>query len=582
MLRRVLLISLAASAGMMLTPHVLRAQLPSVEEPPTMYVPIGPTSQMERDRRESLYQYALGVLCERDDRLLEALTAFEKAARLDPRAAGVFKAQVPLLLALERAGDAIAAARKTLDLDPADYEVWHLYARLLKEMNKLPEARDALLRGLAVPAVKEELDVLQQMTFDLALIHEAAENYPAAGDAYSEAAKILDHPDAFLDRGHLTRERIVQRVAEIHERAGRMYTKARQYEKALAAYRLAQEHSPELAGRLNYYLAQIFHDKKEPAEALQHIEAYLRLQPQGLEAYEMKIALLRELNRAAEIAPWLEQALKNDSYNVGLKVLLARQLVDAKQTERAEKLFLELAVDHPSPDLYVGLFRPYPEGPQRGNIKALALLDRTLEEARARPPIPGRAAQAKAMLMAARQDADLAKALILAGGRASLSLVLHADTYLLLAALAEHHRDTTEAEYFFRRALKGAAPENELLAYGGLLRLYWKANKLDEIVQLCREGQPRAQVDNQVLLYSEMAKALVKKGKIDEALEAADRASALASLADRLALSCLRVRLLTHAERYDRAEAECQRLLKQHNQPGEQLEIRYLLASVYS
>src|SRR5262249_56946457 len=105
---------------------------------------------------------------------------------------------------------------------------------------------------------------------------------------------------------------------------------------------------------------------------------------------------------------------------------------------------------------------------------------------------------------------------------------------------------------------------------------------LDEIVQLCREGQPRAQVDNQVLLYSEMAKALVKKGKIDEALEAADRASALASLADRLALSCLRVRLLTHAERYDRAEADCQRLLKQHNQPGEQLEIRYLLASVYS
>ena len=147
----------------------------------------------------------LGLLCEREDRLLEALKAFDKAAHLDANAAGVFKAQVPLLLALERTGDALAAARKTLELDPSDYEVWHLYARLLKDMNKLPEAREALRRALAVPAVKEQIDVLEQMTFDLALVHEAAEEYLAAGDAFCEAARILDHPDAFLDRGNLTR-----------------------------------------------------------------------------------------------------------------------------------------------------------------------------------------------------------------------------------------------------------------------------------------------------------------------------------------------------------------------------------------
>jgi tetratricopeptide (TPR) repeat protein len=210
------------------------------------------------------------------------------------------------------------------------------------------------------------------------------------------------------------------------------------------------------------------------------------------------------------------------------------------------------------------------------------MLDRTLDEARQRPPIPGRAAQAKAMIAAARQDADLAKALVHAGGRASLNLALRPDTHLLLAALADHYNEVTEAEYFFRKALKDVTSENELLVYGGFLRLLWKNNKTDEIIQLCREGTTRVQAANQVLLYSDLAKALARNGKLPESLEAADRALALANPEDRLALRCLRVRLLIFAERYDRAEAECLGLLKLHGQPGEILEIRYLLSSVYS
>src|SRR4051812_16846378 len=92
------------------------------DDRPKVFVPKTPPTQKELDRRAALYQYAWGLLCEREDRLLEALKAFEKAAALDPEAAAVFKAQVPILLALDRITDAQLMLRKVLDLAPDDHE----------------------------------------------------------------------------------------------------------------------------------------------------------------------------------------------------------------------------------------------------------------------------------------------------------------------------------------------------------------------------------------------------------------------------------------------------------------------------
>ena len=44
----------------------------------------------------------------------------------------------------------------------------------------------------------------------------------------------------------------------------------------------------------------------------------------------------------------------------------------------------------------------------------------------------------------------------------------------------------------------------------------------------------------------------------------------------------LRVRILTMAKRFDKAEAECQTMLKDFSRPGEILEARYVLSGVYS
>src|SRR5438309_748240 len=105
--------SVAARAGLLLLAAVLgaaaplHAQSPPAEDRPTPFVPLRPLTRQDLDRREALKLYALGLLCEREDRLLEALRSFEKAAQLSPQAAPVFKALVPLYLALDRGTDAL-------------------------------------------------------------------------------------------------------------------------------------------------------------------------------------------------------------------------------------------------------------------------------------------------------------------------------------------------------------------------------------------------------------------------------------------------------------------------------------------
>src|SRR5947209_19252096 len=76
-----------------------------------LFVPRRPATRQELNRREAVKQYATGLLCQRDDQLLEAMRCFERARALDPDAAPVHKALIPLYQAVERPADARAACR---------------------------------------------------------------------------------------------------------------------------------------------------------------------------------------------------------------------------------------------------------------------------------------------------------------------------------------------------------------------------------------------------------------------------------------------------------------------------------------
>ena len=76
--------------------------------------------------------------------------------------------------------------------------------------------------------------------------------------------------------------------------------------------------------------------------------------------------------------------------------------------------------------------------------------------------------------------------------------------------------------------------------------------------------------------------ALAQLDRIDEALKAAKKAIELAA-DDPIGVACsTRVYVLTYAERYDQAEAECQDLLQKAKLPGDVQRARHALSIVYS
>lgn len=554
------------------------------DEPPRPYKAPRLPARAEVERRDALYRYVDGLLCERGDRLLEALKAYEESARLDPTAAAAYKAQVSILLALDRPEDALAACRKTLERSPGDHATWYISARIHKALGKPAEARAALVKGLATEGAKEHPEAAQQMYFELGNLHELGEQYAEAAAAFTKAAAILEHPDLILEKGNFDRAAIRARAAETYERIGNLYRKAKQFDKAIEAYRHAQQRAPERASRLSYNLAQLCHEQSRDAEALKYLDDYLRLQPPGLDAYEMKIALLDRLKRGGEALPWLEQTARADKHNTGLQLLLAREYGRAKQHDQAEALYLRLAEASPAGEAYRGLFHLWQQRGQTDRI--LATLDKMVETATAKKQEPGAhlsAARAKAMIAALREDGELAKGLVQVGFQAvGRGRALQFETLHLLAVLADRHRKAAEAEAFYRRCLRAGPGQNEALLYAGLLRVLLRARRYEQAVEVCQSGLRQARATNKLLFYNDLARANAALERYDAALKAADDGTALAGDDTKITLQMLRVRILAMAERYDQAETECLALLKAKRTPGEVLEVRYVLATVYS
>lgn len=560
------------------------AQLPDAGEPASPFVPLKPPTRKDIDRRDSLKHYVLGLVLERAEQMLEALKAYEEAARLDPDAPAVFRAQIPILVIMGRDKDSMTAINKVLELDPSDHETWFVAARMHKNLGNLPEARRALARGLDAAGLDKRPDMAQQMYLDLASMCESAGELREAVHALSQAAKILDHPDTLMEHGPFSREMILARAAETYERIGALEQKQKHYLEAIAAYKKAQAASPERGGRINFNLAQVLAEQGKSQDALTYLDTYLRLQPLELDAYEMKIGLLEKVNKQAAVIPFLEEASRADANNVGLKVFLAKQYARGKQHAQAEKLYKALANESPNQDIYRGLFQLYQEMPSAGMFVALNLLDKALEDANNAKGPPGLPAQqAKAMITALRDDGALAKGFVKAAfGDALRVQKLQFDTLHLLAVLADKHRQLQESEVFYRQALNGVTPGIEAVVYSGLLRVLWKEQKFNEVIKVCQSGVRKARATNQVLFYNEMAKAQARLGKMDEALRSVEIALQLAGDKDKFVIRHQRVRILVQGDSFEKAEQECQALLKEYTAPEEIIEVRYLLSNVYS
>jgi tetratricopeptide (TPR) repeat protein len=551
------------------TPDADRPRLPPEAET-AVVLPPQTRPRGERHRLEALRQYGQAVLCERRQRPLEALECLEAAARLDPDAAAPRKALIPIYLALERHAEAQALTRQVLERDPDDYETWYVHSRQLQSQGDAERARAALARAVACPGLKNDPEALAQASLELARMFEDRRDWAEAAATLDRAARALEQDQAD------------GMPIELYESLGRVCAQAGRWDEAAAAYRKAREQAAEegvLARHFDYELARVYSAQGKPAEALQELDAYLATQPPGTEPYEFKLRLLAQLGRGHEGLAALREATGRDPNNGALKLLLARRYVAERQPGAAKQLYVALAAESPSTEVYRGLFDLYRTTGRQA--EALALLDRTIAAGTDRAGSTGDAAarlRARAMVAALREEPALAAELV------PLALpALQPETRRFLAAAAAHSRQLAAAEELYRSCLDGGEPlPVQAAVYDGLLHVLWAAAKHEAVVEVCRRALADATPLHALPFHGNLARALVVLGKTKEALAEADQAVRLSDPGNRLAYRLLRVEVMTFARRYDQAEAACRELLREAAAPEEVRRVRAVLAGIHS
>jgi tetratricopeptide (TPR) repeat protein len=589
------LVLLTLAGCLLVAPTPLSAQTTDVDLP-TRHVPVKAASRQELDHLEAVKLYGRGVALEHQNRLIEAMRTFEEARRLDPDSAAIHRALVPLYFALDRLDDALTTCRRVLELDPNDYETGYRYARQLRTLGRHKEAAFVLAHIAECPRLKDHLEVRAQVFYDLGMLQEQAGELEKAEKSLREVLAILDNPAALMEQGPYNRDEIVTQAAETHERLGKLFLKSKKTAQAIEEFQTALKKAPMRSARLSLNLAEVYVSQSEPDKALQQVEQYLRSQPQGMEGYELRIKLQKQLNREADILPTLARSAAVDRNNQALQLLLAREYRKAGQLELAEPIYRKLLEQSPTAEVYRGLFELYKEDQGAGADRLLSALDEAIGKASGddaggkkgemnevqREAARRAAVHARAMLQVLREDADLVRLLLPAASRrlgsgASLSV----NTSSMLAELAGRARLYTEAEMLYRYCLRSGG-HNETQVYVGLLRVLSMAHKNREIIAVCQEGLKKAQNTNRVLFFLELATAHMGLNQVRESLAAIDEAVQTAGADHKLTCRLERAQLLSQAELHEQAIAECQALLKEYNQSGDVHKIRYVLSAIYS
>jgi tetratricopeptide (TPR) repeat protein len=390
----------------------------------------------------------------------------------------------------------------------------------------------------------------------------------------------------------MTREEIADQAGDTYERMIQTCVAGKQYDRALELYLKAEKKYPKVGPRLDLGLARLNIARKQPELALRYVDDYLKTQPQGIEAYEMRIDILGQLGRQGEILPWLERRVEQDTHHKSLQLLLARQYARLGKPARAEPLFLKLIAQMPDAETYRSLFQLFAANPEQGGMpRVLEMFDeavaRSSDAVERKKPDPVAAAQARGMLAALRDEPELARGVVSEGfARMRERRELQSKTMEYLAALAARSRQLEEAEKFFREVLKAPTTTgmSEQTVYQGLLEVLWEAKKYDSIVELCQAGVARAKHTHLLIFYNFAIRALVALGDYAKALEQCDQAVPISASDERnhLHFRILRVETLGLLHKNTTAVSECQAMLREYVQPDQVRSIRYMLSGIYS
>jgi tetratricopeptide (TPR) repeat protein len=552
--------------------------------------------------RDAMTAYGLGVLHQRQDRLVEATRSLEEAVRLDPDAVPPRQLLIPLYTALGRPSDAARVAAAVVVIDPSQADTWRTLARLLHEMKRTGDAISVLHRCVAAPAMIERPADRIGAYRELARLYAVIGSHPQSANACRKALALMAENGPILlvkfgEPSELDRER-----AELNEMLAAASLGALQFvdarDAALEArdgYRKAKE--LDRAAAVAPKLAATYAGLKDMAKAHALLDDYLASQPRDVPAFSLKARLLRETGENPAALALLGRAVEKTPDCVPLRVLLGDECRRSGDAKRAEKAYRDAIALKPDVAAYRGLFAVL-SGPGGNPLEMLNLIDGKVKEAR---PEKGNdnvtdgdraaaAEQARAIVAALRQEPAAAGLVLTAAandvrrGRGRFRGDGRAfETWWLLAGVAERTGQLTTAEQLLRSAQDTADPQQQFAIAEALIRVLAASRNHEAVIQECRTAiESRGLVQYRPYFLGRLASELVRTGAVKEALEQCDEAVRTAHGPQMLSEQIRRIGILSYAERFLEAEAACVKLLAEAKPPNEQRQVRLTLAHLYS
>jgi tetratricopeptide (TPR) repeat protein len=545
--------------------------------------------------REALTLYGVGVLRQKQDRLVEAARCLEDAVRLDPDAVPPRQLLIPLYTSLGRPTDAASVAASVVILDPSQADTWRTLARLLHQMKRTGDAISVLNRCVAAPALAERPADRIAAYGDLARLHAALGTDPQGAAACRKALDLIaQHRAAFVAKGAETAvlDREQAELSELLAAASLGAGKTADARDAALEARDGFRKLNDLARATDLVpkLAAAYAGMGDAAKAHALLDEYLAARPRDVSAFALKARLLRDAGDGRAALALLKRAAEGERDCVPLWVLLGdeyRRIGELRQAEQAYRAAIGYKADLAA---YRGLFSVL-SGPGGNPTTILEVIDAKVrmaapDEIKKRPEDDAVRREREAatehagtIAVALRKEpAAAGLALTAAVGEIGRGQVRVNATWQLLADVAERANQLESAE----RLLRGAWQTGRSAGtFGTLVRVLTASRQREALVELCQQTTKFDDLSH-LYLYLHMARASAELGHIEVALQQADKAIKL-DTKDPIGVVCrTRIFVLTHAERFDEAETECLAQLKKAKTPGETLQVRHSLAFVYS
>lgn len=485
-------------------------------EPLKRLEPLKPRTKEKQQKIDSVAWYMTGQLKERRNDLSGALTAFQKAVELDPAAAQIYQALVPLAFRLNQVDLGVKYALQAAELDSDQNHRWlrQISARLV-ELRRFPQAINFLEKAKQSKSLKKGTIDYVMIHRDLAILHSVLRHKERAADAFEIVFDALvNHEKSQLGPG--LRERMEQDPLTTYERIGNIFLAAKRTELAIKAYEMAQKTGQGEPGNLGFNLAQVYFQTKQHEKALAQLQKYFdaQLTSKGTEAYKLLSEILKALDRSDELIRRLVELADKDLRNTNLQFYLAEQFLENDQLDDAEAYFKH-GLESGNPAGYAGLAHVYRR--QNKPEKLLEAMSNAIKNARDASQLAQSLVRLHKEMLEIGKDPKLLKTL-LELGRANARKdppTLEFPTSLILAKLAANAENVDAASEFYRTALELSGKKSGLV-YEDFGQLLLDSERYSEAVTLFEEAvkNPAARQGKPHYLYRlSMAHELNKNTK---------------------------------------------------------------------